>query len=189
VQLASQRAAGGTPNAAVDSFSPSVSRDGRFVGFQTAASDIVADDTNGMNDAFLWDGVTGETERVSVTSDGSQQTSTNSSSAPSFLQWFATATHTAVSSDGRYVAFTSSAGNLVPGDTNARSDVFCHDRATGATTRVSISSDGQQGTMGSVEAEITPEGELVAFVSFATEFDSHNVPGDVFVHLRPTEER
>ncbi|MCJ7576238.1 MAG: hypothetical protein MUO80_06170, partial [Dehalococcoidia bacterium] len=81
----------------------------------------------------------GITERVSVASDGSVGNS--ASTGPS------------VSADGRYIAFESHASNLVPGDTNNAMDVFVHDRQTGVTERVSVASDGSQGS----DSHLTPE--------------------------------
>ena len=117
----------------------------------------------------------GQTTRVSVASDGTQ--GIYHSYGPAF------------SGDGRYVAFYSPfANNLVPDDTNSRSDVFVHDRQTGQTTRASIASDGTQGNGNSDTPAISHSGRYVAFVSNA----SNLVPGNmlprrtVFVHDRQT---
>jgi Tol biopolymer transport system component len=92
------------------------------VAFYSDSSNLVSDDTNGDRDIFVHDAVTGSTTRVSVVaSDGTQ--GNNASIHPS------------ISADGRYVAFDSSASNLIPNDTNARGDVFVHDMVTGSTTR------------------------------------------------------
>lgn len=108
-----------------DSFSESasVNADGRFVAFRSAARNLVANDTNGQADNFVHDRGTTQTQRVSVPADGME--ANRSSERPS------------ISADGRYVAFESWADNLVAGDTNARQDVFVHDRQTGVTERVS----------------------------------------------------
>ena len=95
---------------------PSISADGRFVAFVSGARNLVADDTNGEQDVFVYDGTTQETERVSVSSTGAQVN--NYSHTP------------AISSDGRFVAFQSRAKKLVDADTNGVSDVFVHDRVT-----------------------------------------------------------
>ncbi|RPI27016.1 MAG: hypothetical protein EHM61_09930 [Acidobacteria bacterium] len=92
----------------------SISADGRFVAFQSTASNLVAGDTYGVLDVFVHDPQTGETTRVSVDSAGAQ--ANNHSYEPS------------ISADGRFVAFYSQASNLVPGDTNGVVDVFVHDR-------------------------------------------------------------
>ena len=96
-------ASDGTQGNSVSS-SPSISSDGRYVAFESLASNLIAGDTNGDYDVFVHDRETGETTRVSVASDGTQGNSVSSS--PS------------ISSDGRYVAFTSWASNLIAGDTN-----------------------------------------------------------------------
>jgi Tol biopolymer transport system component len=93
---------------------PSISADGRFVAFGSWATNLVPDDTNGLDDVFVHDRRTGTTRRVSVATGGGQ------SAGNSFFP--------ALSADGRSVAFTSHATNLVPGDTNGWSDVFVHTR-------------------------------------------------------------
>jgi Tol biopolymer transport system component len=156
------------------SWCPSISADGRYVAFQSYASNLVPGDTNGVLDVFVHDRLTGQTTRVSVASDGTQ--GNGDSGCPS------------ISADGRYVAFASLASNLVPGDTNGTWDVFVHDRLTGQTTRVSVASDGAQGNSGSWCPSISADGRYVAFQSYA----SNLVPGDtngvldVFVHDRLT---
>ncbi|MBM4440882.1 MAG: PD40 domain-containing protein [Candidatus Rokubacteria bacterium] len=164
----------------LDSFSPSISGDGRFVAFTSFATNLVANDTNGRPDAFVHDRATGETTRVSVTSAGTQG---NASSSTSSLS--------SISADGRFVLFSSLATNLVANDTNGRRDVFVHDRATGETTRVSVASDGAQGNDQSNQApSISADGRFVAFSSFATNLvagDSNGRP-DAFVHDRVTGE-
>jgi Tol biopolymer transport system component len=81
---------------------------------------------------------------------------------------------TAMSDDGRYVAFDSAATNLVPGDTNDREDVFRRDRRTGVTTRISVSGTGAQGDRGAFTPAISADGRYVAFVSDGADL----VPGD-----------
>jgi len=84
------------------------------------------------------------------------------------------------------VAFESSASNLVPGDTNARVDVFVHDRLTDTNTRVSVDSAGSQGDSWSVQVSVSANGEFIAFHSHASNLaagDTNGV-GDVFVHDR-----
>ena len=95
------------------SYYPSISSDGRYVAFMSAASNLVPNDTNGTVDIFVHDRQTGQTTRVSVDSAGVQGNS--GSYNPS------------ISSDGRYVAFISFASNLVPNDTNGVNDIFLHD--------------------------------------------------------------
>ncbi len=145
---------------------PSISADGRYVAFQSAASNLVPGDTNGYWDVFVRDRLTGTTELVSVSSDGTQGNDESYDRALS------------ISADGRFVAFGSEASNLVPGDTNGHSDVFVRDRLTGTTERVSVSSDGTQGNYGGYWPSISADGRYVAFHSPA----SNLVPGDTNGH-------
>lgn len=130
------------------------SGDGRFVAFFSMASTLVPGDTNDARDVFIHDTTTGATSRVSVASDGSQ--ADRNSFRP------------VMSPDGRDLAFDSEATNLIAGDTNGTSDVFVHDRATGATARVSVASDGTQANGASLRAALSPDGRFVAFESDAT---------------------
>jgi LPXTG-site transpeptidase (sortase) family protein len=151
-----------------------ISADGRYVAFSSAASNLVSGDTNGFRDIFVHDRQTGATTRVSVASDGTQ--GNNSSHIPS------------ISADGLYVAFESDASNLVSGDTNGTRDIFVHDRQTGVTTRVSVASSGTQANGGSYNAAISADGRYVAFESVASNLVSGDTNGarDVFVHDRQT---
>ncbi|MBI5602919.1 MAG: PD40 domain-containing protein, partial [Deltaproteobacteria bacterium] len=88
---------------------PSISADGRFVAFRSLASNFVLGDTNGKEDIFVHDRQTGQISRISVTSDGTE--GNDHSYSPS------------ISTDGRFVAFTSYASNLVHGDTNGKMDI------------------------------------------------------------------
>ncbi len=155
---------------------PSISADGRYVAFQSEASDLVASDTNGTIDLFVHDRHTGMTTRVNVDSTGNQ--ANGGSTDPS------------ISADGRYVAFSSLASNLVAGDTNGAMDVFVHDRQMGTTSRVSVDSAGNQSQVGNDYSSpaISADGRYVAFSSAAP--DLVNGDGeytyDVFVHDRQT---
>ena len=158
------------------SYAPSISADGRYVAFASLASNLVSGDTNGAWDVFVHDRQTGETTRVSVASDGTQAIGFFFGSSPS------------ISADGRYVAFDSWATNLVSGDTNDKPDVFVHDRQTGQTTRVSVSSDGTQANNGAIYPSISADGRYVAFESNSTNLvsgDTNSVT-DIFVHDRQT---
>jgi len=151
---------------------PSISANGRFIAFSSEATNLVPGDTNGYWDIFVHDRQTGQTSRVSVSSAG--QEATNYSSRP------------AISADGRFVAFESFSGNLVPGDTNGGRDVFVHDRQTGQTSRVSVSSTGEQGNYSSNAPSMSADGRFVAFESLSgnlVPFDT-NGARDVFVHDR-----
>ena len=159
-----------------DSFSPSITADGRFVAFHSDATNLIGDDTNGIKDIFVHDRKTGQTTRVSVSSGGAQA---NKDSYPAFI-----------SADGRFVAFSSIADNLVAGDTNEDWDVFVHDRQTGQTMRISVASDGGQGRKASYDPSISADGRLASFYSFAENLTSGdtNAVADVFVHDRETEQ-
>jgi Tol biopolymer transport system component len=95
----------------------------------------------------------------------------------------------AVSADGRFIAFESVAGNLIPGDTNGRTDVFVYDRSNGAIERVSVSSGAEQGNSDSVEPSISADGRFVAFSSNASNLvaGDSNAGYDVFVRDRLTQ--
>ncbi|TVQ31479.1 MAG: hypothetical protein EA376_09380 [Phycisphaeraceae bacterium] len=155
-----------------DSFSPSISADGRFVAFDSNATNLVADDTNGARDIFVHDRQKGDTERVNLSSSGEQGNSWSERSS--------------ISADGRFVAFQSIASNFVPGDTNDAWDVFVRDRETGVTERVSVSSSGEQGDDSSILSSVSADGRFVAFMSLATNLvpDDTNDARDIFVHDR-----
>jgi len=153
----------------------SVSADGRFVAFPSSADNLVPEDTNGASDVFVRDRQTGVTERVSVASDGTQATNGRDSTPTTTpTSRAADSRGPVISSDGRFVAFTSDAFDLVPGDTNHQSglgtDVFVHDRQTGETKRVSVASDGSEANSHSVtySLSISDDGRFIAFVSLAT---------------------
>jgi Tol biopolymer transport system component len=151
------------------SFEPSISADGRYVAFMSWANNLVSGDTNGDWDIFVHDRQTGATIRVSVATGGGQ--AAGRSQRPS------------ISADGRYVAFASSASNLVSGDTNNHPDIFVHDRQTGVTMRVSVASDGTQTYVFSFDPSISADGRYVAFGSEADNLVSGDTNGryDIFV--------
>ena len=145
-----------------DCLEPAISGDGRFVGFESRASNLVHGDTNGIvQDAFVCDRRTGAIELVSLSSGGVQGNGDSSV--------------TSLSADGRFVAFLSLSGNLVPMDSNGSIDLFVRDRRSGTTELVDVSSSGVHG-----EGGLTGGGSLSAdgrFVAFAT-YASNLVPGD-----------
>jgi Tol biopolymer transport system component len=155
-----------------DSSYPSISSGGRYVAFSSTATNLVAGDNNGHSDIFVHDRQERRTTRVSINSDGGE--GYNDSSYPS------------ISSDGRYVAFSSTATNLVAGDNNGRSDIFVHDRQERKTTRVSINSDGGEGHGRSRRPSISSDGRYVAFESPAINLvaGDNNGHSDIFVHDR-----
>jgi Tol biopolymer transport system component len=142
------------------STAPRISADGRFVAFQSFASNLVEDDTNGAADVFLFDLATGAIARVSVGPEGVE------ANGPSFTP--------AISGNGRVVAFASGATNLVAGDTNRFGDIFVRDTESGITVRASVDSSGRQSNGTSFLPDLTFDGRTVAFKSDA----SNLVPGD-----------
>jgi len=166
-----------------DSFGPAaISANGRYVAFGSDATNLVAGDTNERPDVFVRDRVSGTTTRVSVAARGTQ--SNLNSLQPT------------ISANGRYVAFSSIASNLVVGDTNGIVDVFVRDRVAGATTRVSVSSRGVQAARTDLDTTredsekptISADGRYVAFLSGAGNLVARdtNGAGDVFVRDRVT---
>lgn len=215
ITLVSTDSAGHPGNA--DSTQPRISADGRYIVFESIATNLIGGDSNGAFDVFRHDRVTGETLRVSVASDGSQGNGNSFGPAISadgnlvafsslafnftasdangasdiFVRDVAAGTterisvgtsggdadldsgDPAISADGRFVAFSSDATNLVPGDTNAQTDVFLRDRASGTTTRISVSTNGGEADSASFFPSLSRDGRFVSFQSSATNL----VPG------------
>jgi Tol biopolymer transport system component len=157
------------------SASPQISPDGRFVVFESFATNLVLNDTNGLTDVFLRDRQAGTTVRVSVGAGGAQATGGTSEKA-------------SVSADGRYVTFISDAPNLVAGDTNDNDDLFVRDVQSGTTTRVNVGAGGVQSNGAAVTATISGDGRYIAFVESATNLVAGDTNGqlDVFVRDRQT---
>lgn len=160
---------------------PAISADGRFVAFESLASNLVPGDVNGASDVFVHDRRNGLTTRVSVASGGTSGTGGTGGDGAS--------EGASISDDGRFVAFSSTATNLVPNDTNGVGDVFVRDQVLGTTRRVSVASAGAQGfgTQGdgpSSSAAISPDGRFVVFASAATNLVplDTNAAYDVFRH-------
>ena len=152
------------------SYAYAINADGRYVAFYSYATNLVDADTNGKSDVFVHDRQDGATTRVSVASNGTQ--GDNYSYSP------------AISADGRYVTFYSYATNLVDGDTNGFEDIFVHDRQSGATTRVSVASNGAQGDNDSDFCAISANGKYVTFDSMATNLAVGNTNGTWDVYVR-----
>lgn len=169
VTLASADAAGNQGNDS--SYNPSLSGDGRSVAFISYASNLVPGDANNEVDVFVKDLRTGRVTLASA--DAAGNAGDRFSSNPS------------LSADGRFVAFTSLASNLVPGDTNENTDVFVKDLRTGRVTLVSADAAGNVGDVGSEsgKASISADGRYVAFDSGATNLlpDTSNGGRQVFV--------
>jgi hypothetical protein len=142
----------------------SASADGRYVVFASPATNMVRTDTNSRWDVFVRDRDTRTTRRVSVSTRGDEanRDSWEDSSGPK------------ISNDGRYVTFESRATNLVPADTNARLDVFVRDVVARTTQRVNVNSSGDQAGRNSYSGDVSADGQVVVFESFA----GNLVPGD-----------
>jgi Tol biopolymer transport system component len=157
----------------------SISADGRYVGFDSNASNLVTGDSNGHQDCFVRDRQMGTTTRISVSSSGAQGNSNSDSPQ--------------LRADGRFVVFESDASNLVSGDSNGQTDVFLRDLRTGQTARVSLSASGGQLNDFSWDglSSISADGSVIAFHT-----DSSNVvpgigagnPGHVYVRILPTSD-
>ncbi|MBI5433055.1 MAG: hypothetical protein HZA52_09525 [Planctomycetes bacterium] len=149
-----------------ESLDAAISPEGRWVAFESLATNLVAGDTNGASDIFLKDLQTGAISRLSVSSLGIE--GNGASVDPS------------ITNNGRYVAFGSSASNLVAFDTNGFDDVFYRDVIAGVTRRASVSSIGNEADEHSHDPQFTPDGTHVAFYSGGTNLD-HYLP-NVFLH-------
>jgi Tol biopolymer transport system component len=195
----------GTPAAGGDSANPAISDDGRFVVFQSRANNLIANDTNGVQDIFLHDRDTDEdsgfdepgaiaTIRVSVDSNGNPAAGGDS-------------TNPAISGDGQYVVFESLAHNLVNGkDDPGIQDIFVHDRDADeddvldeqtqpgaiATFLMNVDSDGNPAAGGhSTNPAISDDGRYVVFQSISQNLvNGKDDPGiqDIFVHDRDADE-
>lgn len=152
-----------------DSYAHALSADGRYVAFASDASNLVADDTNGHEDVFVRDQLSGTVTRVSVAVDGRQV--------------LADSSRPVITDDGRFVAFASRASKLVAGDANRREDVFVRDLQAGTTARVSVGAGGIEANGDSRGLAMSPDGRYVAFTSGASNLASRdtNRRGDVFL--------
>jgi Tol biopolymer transport system component len=153
---------------------PAISADGQLVAFNSWDSNLVPGDTNDRYDVFVFNRGTGTIERVSVTDAGVE--GNDDSLGP------------ALSADGRFVAFSSDADNLVAGDGNFDVDVFLHDRTAHTTVRVSVRTDGTETgfELASFGASISADGRLVAFESEgALVPEDSEFPVDIFTHQEP----
>jgi hypothetical protein len=168
---------GGQPNG--DSERATISADGRYVAFSSSASNLVSGDTNRLEDAFVHDRATATTARVSVSSAGKQANRGQG-------KWAGLGSRfAAISADGRLVAFSSTASNLVRNDTNHAEDVFVHDRQTRRTNRISVTSSGRQAS--GIDGSFSPVfigPRVVQFSSNATNLvaGDENRHFDYFLH-------
>jgi Tol biopolymer transport system component len=161
-------ASDGTPGDAGSSQAV-ISANGRFVAFQSSATNLVSPDTRQHGDVFVRDLMDGTNRRVSVNDSGAE--GNGSSSSPN------------ISGDGRFIAFVSSATNLVASDTNSMGDVFLRDMQLGTIQRVSVAGDGAEANRSSSSPRVSADGRFVAFVSGATNLqtEEYNNTEDVFV--------
>lgn len=150
-----------------------ISGDGRFVAFESSASNLVANDTNTAGDVFVHDTQDGSIDRANVDSAGTETPARTSANGPS------------LSDDGRYVAFSSNASNLVPADTNSNFDVFIRDRPAGLTTRISEGDGDVQGNSSSELASIADDGLHTAYHSFASNLVDGDTNGNFDVFISP----
>ena len=173
-ELVSQSTSGAPGNGG--SMTAAISADGRYVAFASSASNLVVGDTNLSWDVFVRDRQLGTTDRVSVSSSGIEG---NAASGPDL----------AISADGRYVAFGSTASNLVDGLTLAVPEIYVRDRLAGSTACVSVATGGTPGDLASGDGlGISAEGRFVAFASHAKNLvaGDTNLTEDVFARDRDT---
>ncbi len=152
-----------------DGFKSHMSADGRYTAYSSKATNIISGDTNAVEDVFVYDRVSTTTERISVSTDGTE--ANGASSYPS------------ISANGRYVVFESVATNLVANDTNGKKDIFIRDLILDTTTRISVATNSTEGDGDSTYSFISPDGKKVAFTSGSTNFVSGDTNGvtDIFV--------
>ncbi len=149
---------------------PALSTDGRYIAFESSATNLVSGDTNGYSDIFVKNLRTGIVRRVSVNSSGTQGNDDLYG--------------VSISGDGRYISFLSHSNNLVAGDTNGMKDIFLHDVQTETTIRVSVASDGTQSNGQSLSCSISADGNYVAFEFAASNLVNADLNGkiDIFIH-------
>jgi len=153
-----------------DSTTTSISADGRFVCFRSYASDLIEGDGNTFADIYVRDTLLQITERVSVDNFG--------------LETDASSYEPTLSADGRFVAFRSFATNLVSNDTNGAYDIFVHDRQTQQTERISVRTNGYEGSGASSAPTISATGRFVAYHSVANNLVSGDSNNQVDIFLR-----
>ncbi len=147
----------------------SISADGRYVAFYSAADNLILNETGSARDVFIHDLLTGETKKASISSSG--------------VFGLSHSEEPTISANGRFVIFRSAASNLVSGDTG-ETDVFIHDMLTGETKRCSVSSSGTQADDDSNVGDISADGRYVVFESLATNLvvGDNNGQRDIFWH-------
>jgi Tol biopolymer transport system component len=173
---------GGNPPACSASITP----DGRYVVFSSAATNLVPHDVNTVPDVFLRDRSTGTTEVESVGRNGGPAIALPDQNDP--VHRSGGSFEPDITPNGRWVAFTSNAIDLVPGDLNLAFDIFVRDRATKQTQRVSVGTNGLDANGASTNPVLSADGRYVAFESDATNLVPGDTNGytDVFVRDRLT---
>jgi Tol biopolymer transport system component len=161
----------GTPGSYGASFGASISADGSFVAFASAASTLDPNDRNEEVDVFVHDRQAGTTRRVSVPR-GAATTGAESNGRSDEPQ---------ISGNGSIVSFRSDATNLVPDDTNGVSDAFAVKLATGAIARLSTAADGSEGNDWTQSALLAGDASLAIFASSATNLVGDGLPGTFIV--------
>ncbi len=150
-----------------------ISDDGRYVVFESDATNLVAGGTDGTRHIYLRDLLAGSTELISQSTDGVVGNIDSQDAV--------------VSADGRYVVFGSLADNLVAGDTNSW-DVFVRDRVSGITSRVSVASGGGQANASCYSPTVSGDGQIVAFHSDATNLGEETDGWTAHVYVRDIDE-
>ncbi len=145
-------------------------RSGRYIVFTSLATNIIPDDINGKEDIYLHDILTGETKLVSHTPTG--QVGNDHSAAPS------------IAPDGSFIAFRSSASDLVPNDNNGASDIFLYNIATEELERVNVSVNGEEANGESKDAATCEGGTFVSFTSEATNLAPNSQNGQRHVYIK-----
>lgn len=153
------KSSSGTPGDG-PSYAPSITRNGRWVAFASAASNLVPNDSNDKLDVFVHDRQSGQTRRISVDAFGAE--GHDDSIEP------------AIAADGRWVAFASKAENLVPFDDNGKIDVFRYDLASAMVERISVTSSGAEVDKESQSPDLSADGRFVLYHSLADAL----APGD-----------
>lgn len=157
---------------------PAISSNGRFVVYDSSASNIVEDDNNGLEDVFVYDRLLGATDRVNVATDGSEANRESSNF-----------TTTSISGDGRFVVFDSRASNLTqPANTLEVNDIFLHDRELKTTKQITVGANGGEADGNSIKATISENGQFIVFASFASNLIEGDTESGIFLYEVPTGE-
>lgn len=155
---------------------PSISENGHFIAFESKAHNLVENDVNGKTDIFVYNRESKRVQRISTDLAG--------------MGGNGDSEHPSISADGRYVAFSSKANNLVPNDTNEVADIFLYDRENHTLQRISINFSGEEGNEFSASPDINADGRYVTFQSNASNLVPTDTNGtfDIFVYDRDTHE-